>query len=290
MAGIRQPAVESLYDTKNYSDILFEIGKRIDGPMSDYYKEIDSSENFMRHLAEGFREDPGDNGVNDYESWKREGVWYKKPYHWRQVRGEFREWDGETYNKAMSAEEVKEKLMPTASGKFELFSAQLQDHADYVNQEFGIPQERAGLIQWVEPHHPGGGDLFISTPKVALHAEGRGGNLPQVMAYLQPVHGGRKEAFVEIHPDTARERGIRNGDRIRVSSDVGEFTAACRYFEGVRPDTVVLPMEHGHWAQGRWARRVAERTGHSGYATVNQSDPISGLCNYYSTKVRVERA
>lgn len=290
MTGLRTPAIEPLYDTKVFGDILIEIGKRIDGPTGDYYQELGDTENVLRHLAEGFRDNPGDNGVNDFESWKREGVWYKKPYHWRQHRGVFYEWDGEGYNKEMSEEEVQEKLLKTASGKFEFDSAKLQLHADYVNQEFGISRDRVGLIQWVEPEHPGGGDLYISTPKVAMHAEGRGGNLPQAMAYLQPVFGGRREAFIEINPQTARERGIRNGDQVRVSSDVGEFTANCRFFEGTRPDTVVLPMEHGHWAQGRWAEKVAERTGHSGYVTVNQSDRISGLCSYYTTRVRVERA
>jgi thiosulfate reductase / polysulfide reductase chain A len=64
--------------------------------------------------------------------------------------------------------------------------------------------------------------------------------------------------------------------------------AYCRYFEGVRPDTLVLPMEHGHWAHGRWARNRGP--GHSGEVTVNQSDRLTGQCNYYTTKVAVERA
>jgi thiosulfate reductase / polysulfide reductase chain A len=56
---------------------------------------------------------------------------------------------------------------------------------------------------WEEPVHPGGGDLYFVTPKVALHAEGRGDNIPMVIAHLQPTVGGRGEAFVEINPATA---------------------------------------------------------------------------------------
>jgi thiosulfate reductase / polysulfide reductase chain A len=73
-----------------------------------------------------------------------------------------------------------------------------------------------------------------------------------------------------------------------VTSDVGVIEAYCRYFEGTRPDTLVLPMEHGHWAHGRWARNRGP--GHSGEVTVNQSDRLTGQCNYYTTKVAVERA
>ncbi len=288
IATLRTPAVEPLYDTKVFGDTLIEIGKRIDGPMGEYYQALDNTENVLRHLAEGFRDDPGTNGVNDFESWKREGVWYRKPYHWRQRRGVFYEWDGEGYNRRMSPSEVREKLLRTPSGRFEFVSGKLEQHADYVEQEFGIPAERAGIIQWVAPEHPGGGDLYFSTPKTAMHAEGRGANIPHSISLMQPVMGGRRTVYLEIHPETARERGIRSGDRVRIRSELGEIEAYCRYFEGTRPDTVVLPMEHGHWAQGRWAE--GRKPGHSGEITVNRSDRISGLASYYTTKVSVERA
>ena len=290
LTALRTPAVEPVYDTKVYGDILIEIGKRLDGPAGEYWREVGDTENLLRHWAEGFRDEPGDNGVNDFESWKEQGVWYKRPYHWRQERGVFYEWreaDGD-YTHEMSAEEVADKLLTTPSGRFELVSQELEDHADYIARELDIPADRAGLIQWVAPHHPGGGDLYFSTPKTALHAEGRGGNIPHAIAHIQPVLGGRTTVYLEIHPRTARERGIETGDRVRIRTDVGEIEAYARLFEGTRPDTVCLPMEHGHWAQGRWAE--GRMPGHSGEVTVNQSDRISGLANYYTTKVSVERA
>jgi thiosulfate reductase/polysulfide reductase chain A len=134
-----------------------------------------------------------------------------------------------------------------------------------------------------EPQHPGGGDLFLVTPKVAMHAEGRSANMPIAIARMRPVMGGRRTVYMEINPVTARERNIRDGDRIRVTSDVGSIQAICKYFEGTRLDTLVMPMEHGHWAKGRGP-------GHNGEVTINQSDRITGQCNYYTTKVRVARA
>jgi anaerobic selenocysteine-containing dehydrogenase len=105
---------------------------------------------------------------------------------------------------------------------------------------------------------------------------------------MQPVMGGRDRVFIEIHPDTARKRGIADGDRVKIKSAVGTIDGYCRYFEGTRPDTIVFPMEHGHWAHGRWAK--GRSPGHSGEVTVNQSERISGQCNYYTTKVSVEKA
>lgn len=288
LTQLRTPAIDPLYDTKVYGDILIEIGKRMKGPMSDYYHALGNTENVLRHLAEGFRDQPGDNGVNDFDSWKEKGVWYRKPYLWRQIRGDFYEWDGQRYSKRMSPQEVKSKLLKTPSGKFELRPQLLDQHADYIQQKLGINKARAGLIQWVEPQYTGGkGDLFLVTPKTPVHAEGRGANLPHAIAIHQPVAGGRDTVYLEINPETARKRGIGNGDRVRIKSDVGSIEAECRYVASHRPDTVILPFEFGHWAQGRWAKNRGP--GNSSEVTANVSDPISGLASYYTGKVSLER-
>ncbi len=296
MTALRVPAVDPVYDTRHFGDMLIEIGKRIDGPMSEYYAELGDVENMLRHRAAGFADNPGDNGVNDFESWKEKGVWYKKPYHWRYWRGSFWEWDGDDYNIEMSESEVKDKLMPTESGKFEFKSSFLEAHAAYIQREMDIPEERAGLIQWVQPRHTGEGDLHFVTPKLPLKAEGRSANLPQAQAYMQPIVGGRGTVFLELHPRTAGERGISDGDPVRISAQVrGEqhsITAVARLMPSHRPDTLVLPHEYGHWAQGRWATANGRhaKPGNSGELTENRSDPISGLASYYTTKVTLERA
>ncbi|MBK1672170.1 molybdopterin oxidoreductase [Ectothiorhodospira shaposhnikovii] len=288
MTQLRVPAVKPLYDTKYFGDVLIELGKRIKGSMGEYYQALDNTENVIRHLAKGFESDPGDNGVNSFESWKEKGVWYKRVYPYRQIDGEFYEWDGQDHARLMSADEVRGALFKTASGKFEIRSGWLEAHADWIAAKTGRDPSRLMFPIWEEPSHPGGGDLYMVTPKVALHAEGRGANLPVAIANMQPTLGGRNTIYIEINPKTARARGIPDGSRVRISSDLGAIEGYCKYYEGVRPDTLVFPMEHGHWAHGRWAK--GRKPGHSGEITVNQSDRITGQCSYYTTKVRIERA
>ncbi|ULB12473.1 ArxA, anaerobic arsenite oxidase (plasmid) [Cereibacter azotoformans] len=288
MTQIRVPALEPLHDTKYYGDVLIEIGKRINGKMGEYYRILDNTENVLRHLARGFETSPGDNGVNSFESWVEKGVWYRKPYLWQQRNGVFYEWDGRDYTRVMTPEEVKENLIKTPSGKFEFRSGLMEENAAWIAEKTGRDPARLMFPIWEEPVHPGGGDLHLVTPKVALHAEGRGHNIPMVIAHLQPVMGGRGQAYCEINPETARARGIADGDRIRITSDVGEVEAVCRFYEGVRPDTIVMPMEYGHWAAGRWSKAVDGQ--HTGECTANQSDRVTGQCNYYSSKVKVAKA
>jgi len=287
---IRTPAIKPLYDTKVFGDVIIEIGKRIKGPMSEYYKQIGNTENIIKWMCEGFKEKPGDNGVVDFETFKQKGVWYRKPYAYLQKDGVFYEWDGQGYNKALTPAEVKEKVMPTPTGKFELKVTELEHHADYVQEKFGLPPERAPFPQWVEPKHGGDGDLHFVSPKLAGQAEGRSANLPHVSAMIQPVQGGKREVFLEIHPQAAAKRGIQDGDIVRVKNKIGEIRVRARVTHTTRPDTVVLPMIHGHWAQGRWATAKDRLpSGSTNEVTENLSEPLSGLACYHSGLVSVEK-
>lgn len=289
LAQLRVPAIKPLYDTKYFGDTLIEIGKRIKGPMGEYYKALGNNENVIRALAKGFESAPGDNGVKDFESWKEKGVWYRKPYLWQQRNGEFYEWDGKGYDKPMKPEEVKDKLLKTESGKFEIRSSYLEHKADWIAAKTGRDKNKLMFPIWEEPKYTGGGDLHFVTPKTALHCEGRGANIPTVIALFQPTVGGRgaKRALCEIHPSVANAKGIKDGDKIRIKSSLGQIEAYAAVTELTRPDTLVLPFEYGHWAHGRWAKGAGS---HVDTVIANQSDRITGMANYYTAKVTLEKA
>jgi anaerobic selenocysteine-containing dehydrogenase len=154
----------------------------------------------------------------------------------------------------------------------------------------GIPLEMVGFPQYIPAIHPGGGDLHFISPKLTAQAEGRQANLPHATALMQPTQGGKRAVFLEIHPETAAKRGIKDGDRVRVKNDIGAIEVIARHFTGIRPDTVALPMIHGHWAQGRWARSKDHQvSGSTNEITANVSEPISGLACYHTGKVFVEK-
>ncbi|PIQ11014.1 MAG: molybdopterin oxidoreductase [Hydrogenophilales bacterium CG_4_9_14_3_um_filter_59_35] len=289
---IRTPAVKPLYDTRVFGDMLIDLGKRIKGSTGEYYKKLGNTENIIKGIASIFAEKPGDNGVNSYETWKEKGVWYQKPYHWRQIRGEFYEWDKATqsYSKPMTQEAVKVNLLKTPSGKFEFKSGYLEEehHVHYLMEKFGLPAEMIAFPQYLPSKHGGGGDLHFVSPKLAMQAEGRGANLPHVTACVQPTQGGKRTVYLEIHPETAAKRGIKDGDRVRIKSTVGAIEVYARLYEGIRPDTVALPMIHGHWGMGRWSKNSGV-SGSTNEVTPNVSDAISGQCCYHDAKVFVEK-
>ncbi len=290
MAQLRTPAVKPVHDTKYYGDVLIEIGKRMKGPMGEYYKQVKDTENVLRHMAKGFEADPGDNGVNSFESWKKEGVWYKKPYAFRQIRGEFYKWDkaAQSYSIPMKADDVKKDLLKTESGKFEFTSSKLLGKKDWIMSKVpGRNAQKMHIPHWEEPKYTGGGDVHFISPKTAMHAEGRGSNLPHAIALNQPTAGGRKQNFLQVHPSYAAKKGIKTGDKVKIKSSAGEVFAVAQISELTRPDVVVLPFGQGRWAMGRWAK---DRGTHTDQVIVQQSDRISGMANFYSATVTVEKA
>lgn len=53
------------------------------------------------------------------------------------------------------------------------------------------------------------------------------------------------DPVLHIHPDTAAARGIRDGDRVRLTSPHGWLRVTAALYPGIRPDTVMLL--HGWW-------------------------------------------
>jgi anaerobic selenocysteine-containing dehydrogenase len=288
MTTLRVAAVKPVHDTKHFGDTLIEIGKRIKGPMSEYYKKLGNVENVLKAIAKGFEKNPGDNGVDSLAKWAEKGCWYKKPYPYRQVGGEFFEWDGVDYWKPMPDELVKQKLLKTDSGKFEFRSHYLEKYAEFVSARTGVPRERVGFPQFVPPKYTGGGDLHLVATKTPVHGEGRTANVPVAISIYQPVAGGRNELFLEIHPETAKKRGIRNGDRVKISNDLGAIYARAHIYPASRPDTVVMPYGFGHFAHGRWAK--SRSSGNVNEILPNVSEPISNAALVHAVTVKVEKA
>lgn len=168
----------------------------------------------------------------------------------------------EHYFQYTSAEEIFEELRIASKG----------GTADY----YGITYERLrqeGGIYWPCPaeDHPGTGMLFaqrfahehgkaVFAPfQIPQQTEFPDGEYPltltngRVLAhYLTGVQTRRSPAlaarqlhnFVEIHPQTARQYRIREGEWVEISSRRGSFTVRSKYSAAIRPDTIFVPM---HW-------------------------------------------
>ena len=103
---------------------------------------------------------------------------------------------------------------------------------------------------------------------------------------------GKDRCTVIIHPDDAGALGLKDGDAIRLRSQVGEITLPAQLSEDIMPGVVSVP--HG-WGHGRDGTRLGIAAQHAG-ASLNDLtsdrdlDPANGVAVLNGFWVRGQRA
>jgi molybdopterin-containing oxidoreductase family iron-sulfur binding subunit len=105
-----------------------------------------------------------------------------------------------------------------------------------------------------EPERADG--LFLHVYPSSRHYDGRGANRPWLQEIPDPITNVVWDSWVEMHPATAASLGVIEGDLVRIESDAGAVEAPAYIYEGVRRDTVAMPIGQGHTAFGRYASGV----------------------------------
>ena len=129
----------------------------------------------------------------------------------------------------------KKRGFATATGKIEL-SSKVLEALGYDP----LPQYRE------PPESPvGRPDLAAQYPFVLITG---GRHLPYYHSEHRQVQSMRKMhpyPIMQIHPDTAAELGIADGDWVWIESPRGRIQQKCRIFEGIDPR--VVHVQHGWW-------------------------------------------
>lgn len=142
--------------------------------------------------------------------------------------------------------------------------------------------------------------LVLTVFKVNVQSQGR----TQNARYLQEVQHDNR---AWLNPVTARERGIGDGDAVRIASDTGEARLVARVTQAVMPGVVAVPAHFGHSEYGRFASGKRAPTGvddpklaearwwRGDGGAINavipiSADPVAGQQCWMDTVVRVSRA
>jgi len=124
---------------------------------------------------------------------------------------------------------------------------------------------------------PDGQLALITYPSASLF-DGRGANRPWLQELPDPVTKITWSTWVEIHPDTAAELGIAEGDIVEVASAAGSVEVPAYVYPGLRADVVAMPLGQGHTAYGRYA----EGRGANPYALLDAAPTAFGGVNHYA--------
>lgn len=111
----------------------------------------------------------------------------------------------------------------TPSGKYEFYSeaaASVGNHVLPAYREELKPVDDVYTLRAITPHW-----------KYGLHSQF------QNLDWMAHIHN---EPFVEIHPDVAKEKGILDGDSVRVESSIGHVVVRAKVTASVPKDSIVI--------------------------------------------------
>jgi anaerobic selenocysteine-containing dehydrogenase len=107
--------------------------------------------------------------------------------------------------------------------------------------------------------------------------------MPWLLENLGVLTGDAWETWAEINPETGRRLRLASGQMVRIESEAGGFRARLRFFAGAQPGVVNVPYGLHTSVEG-WGRAEGANPLR---AVGARRDPVSGMPDWYSTRVRV---
>ncbi|MBT3177795.1 MAG: molybdopterin-dependent oxidoreductase [Desulfobacula sp.] len=325
---IRQPFVKPLGESRDFKDVVCELGERMGFPLG-----FSSAEEFVKLSCE---KTPGVKEAGGFEYMKKHGVWhdpkakprfysYKKAvkdgdlkkdgvildesigtyWNWHKSKAKTEaEAMEKGYTKTKNAykgyvalkigDEVFKGFKPdklNKSGFFEIYSDLLELKGLSPLPHYYPNKEHENLKS---------NELILTTYKVAVHIHSRSTNCK----WLTEIY---HDNPAEINSATAKQLGIKTGDKIKVRSSIGEIITKANVTEGLVPGAIAISHHLGHWEYGRYASgKKAPLAGdndpdlklktwdtygvHPNWIIPNKPDPISGQQAWMDTVVTVTKA
>jgi anaerobic selenocysteine-containing dehydrogenase len=181
-------------------------------------------------------------------------------------------------------------LLRTPSGKFEFYSTALKQLVDKAGKQYGKSGPFIGPIGGEKT------DDFLFLPAVSIPRPVPTGSFPlRLNTYRlmsRPMGGGRDqpwlleqpavhvhaawESWVELHPKTAADLGVKDQDWVWVESAKGRVKLRVKLYSGTRPDVVHIPLFGGEGPNPN-------------DLIANETDTLKGFGVLNTTQVRIRR-
>ncbi|MFN8176867.1 MAG: molybdopterin-dependent oxidoreductase [bacterium] len=260
-AGLQQPVVDPIHESRAFEDIWFDLARRVGGPAAAAVPEGRYAEwlpaavggllragrgtltegPFQARMA-GFMEErgwraPGPETVDAFwEGFRRSGAWVAAS------RGEL----------------TPLELLGGTDTRFDLWAARLRADATSVEGKpvpVDAPYGDTSELRRASP------DPMVYPLRLLLFDTntlwaGRTALTPLMLELSGHREDIGWDSWVEMHPETARRLRVEPGDRVRLESPAGSLLVRARIAPIVPPDAVAMPRGLGHQHFGSFASGV----------------------------------
>ncbi|RMH02871.1 MAG: hypothetical protein D6702_07560 [Planctomycetota bacterium] len=243
----RPVLTEPLGDVRPAGEVFLELARRLGGPVAEALPWPGMPELIRDQIGRLFAARRGAIiGTAFDEAWVRlmeRAGWWAPGYRseeelWNRMLETGGWWD------PFYDHQDWQRVLRTESGRFEL----RPDLIAELDRQAAL--RGAGRVEGEGA--AGDGSLAVHLFEPLALAGGRGAHLPFLQEILDPDHQEKWETWAEIHPETAAELDIRDGEPVEVRSGQGSVLARARLTERVVPGLVALPVGQGvphgnHW-------------------------------------------
>lgn len=263
--GLHRPLVKSVDEAKDGGDILLALAQRLGGPVAAALP--------FKNLGEAMAKRT--QAMGDFKKLAEASYWAQK----RPAYGAMR------FN--------------TPSGRLELSSRVLRNllskggrDADKTARALGVKAgaQTAFLPHWEEPAAYTEGAVYPLVMQAVPSLRTTWGDeaVTPYMVKILPdtVLANTDKLVVEMHPATAQQLHLQEGDAVLVESSAGSLTAKLTLYAGAAPGMVFVPLGLGHKDFGF---QVAGKGMNFNRAVKVTSDPMSGMPIWELTGVSVKK-
>ncbi|MFN8588980.1 MAG: molybdopterin-dependent oxidoreductase [Candidatus Eisenbacteria bacterium] len=142
-----------------------------------------------------------------------------------------------------------------------------------------------GTPSFAAPAAAAGEYTLLVTPSNNFY-DGRGANKPWLQELPDMTSKAVWGSWAEVHPETAKKLGVKNGDALVVETGAGKVEVPAYLYSGIRKDAVALSLGQGHTQYGRYAMG----RGVNALALVPQGmDEASGALAYQGAGAKLSR-
>ncbi len=233
--AIQEQAVQPIGESKTDFEIVVEVAKKLG--MEKEMTEDKTTRDLEKQVFENMN-------LQQFVSWEE---FFEKKY---MVLPVAKDWEQDTVGLRKFYEDPEKNPLPTPSGKLEFYSQRLAEY-------FPTDTERPPIPKWIEKNithdeRITSSDRAKQYPLLLMSNHGRW----RVHAQADDItwtretptmkvvgDDGYKYEPVWIHPSTAAERGIKDGDIVKVMNERGIVLCGARVWERVMPG--VAYVDHG---------------------------------------------
>ncbi len=221
------------------------------------------------------KKDVGGDKINGWADYRERGMWNSSAYKYKKRWGAFKT---KTKKFEFYSETLKEALEKHAKKHHTTVDDILESCKYEAKGELAFIPHYESPFRWGDKNeYP---FTFIDY-KSRLNREGRSQNCTWYQEFKKVDVGDESwDDVLKLNPVDAKKLGIRDGDKVKITSQIASITTKAKIWEGVRPGTVTKCYGQGHWAYGNVAakdyHKFEPRGGNNNYLMPSDYDRLSG--------------